>query len=736
MKRYIKLISVILISGLGILVYSNTFHCAFHFDDIGCVVDNFAIRNVQNLQDIWRFYPCRFITFLSIAINYHFGQLDVFGYHVLNLAVHLISALLVWWLILLTLSTPMMTGETLEKSKGKKKSPPKSNQTLPIITPSPQDGIVAHKELIALFVALIFVSHPVQTEAVTYIWQRAASMAAMFYLASFCFYIKSRLMHLNNKQSVLDKSYYILSVVSAVLAIFTKEISITLPLMLLLYEFTFFNIKKNFNWKRLAPFFLSLVIIPVTIFLTESNRVQDIKNVAGGSAGISSIHYFWTQMRVMLTYIRLIFLPVNLNLDYDYPVFKSFFEIPVLFGFLFLTSILYLAIRLFSKYRLISFSIFWYFLSILPESSFLPLQDIVFEHRLYLPLVGYSLFLVSAMYYILGKRTIIGMLIVLTLIITFNSVLTFQRNKVWKDEFTLWSDAVVKSPHKARPLNNLGLFYAVQGKFDQAMLDFNRAIKVDPSYAEAYINRGNIYSQQGNYAEALLDYNKAIELHSDFAQVYNNRSFIYGKEGFLNQGLADCHKAIELNFYYPEAYNNCGGIHDKQGDFTQAILDYTKAIELRPNYKEAYLNRGNDYNNQGDYIQAQADYNKAIELDSNNAEGYNSRGNFENKQGNFDQAIVDYSKAIELNLKYTGAYYNRGSVYGRMKNLNQAILDLTKAIELDPKYAEAYDNRAVSYFMLKEYDKAWADVHKSQKLGSSLNPRFIRALKEASGSEL
>ena len=159
------ILSAGLICGLGALVYSNSFICSFHFDDIPSILDNAAIRNIQHLQSIWNIWPCRFVTFLSLALNYHFYQTNVFGYHLYNLAIHLIASLLLWWLVRLTLSTPALKDEP----------------------------IASHTCLLSLFAGLIFVSHPIQTQAVTFIWQRAASMAALFYLASLCFYIKSRL---------------------------------------------------------------------------------------------------------------------------------------------------------------------------------------------------------------------------------------------------------------------------------------------------------------------------------------------------------------------------------------------------------------------------------------------------------------------------------------------------------------------------------------------------------------
>ena len=158
----------------------------------------------------------------------------------------------------------------------------------------------------------------------------------------------------------------------------------------------------------LIPFLLTLFIIPVTMLFTHNQSIDshEMHSAIEGSADISSMHYLLTQFRVMVTYIRLLFLPLNQNLDYDYPISKSLFELPALISFLFLITILFFAKRLFSKYRLVSFSIFWFFLTLLPESSLFPIKDVIFEHRLYLPLVGYSMFLVSGVYYLFRKESL------------------------------------------------------------------------------------------------------------------------------------------------------------------------------------------------------------------------------------------------------------------------------------------------------------------------------------------
>jgi protein O-mannosyl-transferase len=566
---YIKLFSIGLIFCLGIIVYSDALHCSFHLDDRMYVLNNSAIKNIHHLQNIWNIWPSRFITNFSLAFNYHFNGLNVSGYHLFNLGVHLLSAILVWWLTLLTFSTPAMKeafadGET---------------------------GNIAN--IVALFAGLVFVAHPIQTEAVTYIVQRAASMATLFYLASLCLYIKSRLSKDKGPSPDLARFYYFGSVITAVLAMFSKEMAITLPLMILLYEYSFLKTKEGLNWKYLLPFLFILFIIPLTTIYTDPAAL----NLLRGDPGISSMHYLLTQFRVMVTYIRLVFLPLNQNLDYDYPVFKSVFDAPVLVSLIFLITVLFCAKRLFSKYKLVSFAIYWFFLTLLPESSFFPIRDVIYEHRLYLPLVGFSIFLVSSAYYLIGKHNITYMALILIAMIVFYSVLTYQRNKVWRDDLTLWDDTVGKSPHKARPYLNRGMNYYEQGEYTKAMTDFNKAIENNPKDANAYYDRGLIYDYQGKFIKALSDYNKSIELEPyDNPTVYENRSVLYINLGTYTKSIFDLNKAIELQPNNAGLYIKRAYIYYKQDEFTQALSDLNKAIEIDPDGKDAYTSRFEIYN--------------------------------------------------------------------------------------------------------------------------------------------
>lgn len=547
---------------LGALVYSNSFFCSFHFDDDAYIVNCFAIRNIHNFINIWNICPCRFITFLSLALNYHFDRLHVLGYHVFNLSIHIATALLVWWLCLLTFATPILKKEKISQ----------------------------HRQIISLLTALVFVSHPVQIEAVTYIWQRAASMAAFFYLASLCLYIKSRL--LEYEKNKFDEIFYWLSLLTAALAMFTKENTITLPFMIFLYEWTFLKTSKQIDWLHLYPYWMALFIIPQTMVMTKTTRVGEIQSIVGGVGGISPLDYLCTQCRVMITYIRLCVLPVHLNLDYDYPVYRSFFEIPVIASLAGLGAIGFFAKKLFAKYKVLSFAISFFFLTLLPESSILPQTDVIFEHRLYLPLVGYCLFLVCGIFYLIDRQRSFGSLKVtigiLSLLMVVNSVLTYERNEIWKNELTLWTDTVQKSPRKARPYINRGWAYFNAGQWPQAMQDFNHAIAISPQLIYPYDDKGLIYAKQGKLDEAIAQYNQSIQVNPYFVKVYYHRGLAFLAQKNTSNALLDFNKAIELDPEDVDVYIDRSKLFLNQGDKARAKLDRSKAFEIDPGSSVAF----------------------------------------------------------------------------------------------------------------------------------------------------
>ena len=255
----------------------------------------------------------------------------------------------------------------------------------------------------------------------------------------------------------------------------------------------------------------------------------------------------------------------------------------------------------------------------------------------------------------------------------------------------------------------IAVAYAVRDNYNPAIEDFNKAIELNPNYAEAYSNRGLVYAKKGDYDRAIEDLNKAIELDPNYAEAYNNRGIAFEGEGDYDRAIANYTKAIQLNPDYAVAYNNRGIAYDRKGEHDLAIEDYSEAIKLKPNYANAYNNRGNAYRNKCNYDSAINDLNMAIQLNSKFTEAYNNRGIAYDKKDEYDLAIEDYNEAIKLNPALALVFNNRGNTYYKKGCFTQAIKDLTKATKLDPNYAEAYFNRGNIYLGKGEVNQSIED---------------------------
>ena len=606
--RHVPLTFLIL-ALLGFILYSNTFRASFHFDDWTAVAENPAIRDPSNLRAIWDAFNTRVVAGLSFALNYALGGLNVFGYHLFNITCHILSSFFVYVLVVLTFQTPAMKGDPLQK----------------------------HSLPIACFASLLFLVHPIQTQAVNYIWQRVTSLAAFFYLVSVVLYVKAKL--------ASRVYFYLASLLAAFLGMFTKEIAFTIPFTIALYEFSFFgpqSLKKRSL--LLLPFFLTLVMIPIT--LTRSSQVtlklmRSPSLTAPSAEGrtfpevfsnmtkwypskvLSRKNYLLTELNVLRTYLRLLFLPFHQNVDYHYPISSSFTE-PKTFGsFLLLLTIFLSAVKLFERHRLIAFSIFWFFLTLTLE-SLVVLPDVLFEHRLYLPMVGFSIFLPASLF--LSVKDPKKFIAVSAALVLAFSIATYRRNRIWKDEMTLWQDVVKKSPKKGRPYNNLGWAYGKKGDYDKEIEYCTKAIQLNPKLAEAYNNVGFAYGEKGDYDKQIEYCQKAIDLDPVYFSAYNNLGVAYGKKGSYDKALECSQKALQLNPAYAQAYNNLGIVYGKRGEVDQEIKYYEKAIQSDPGYAKARYNLGSVYLEQGDYDKAIEQLQKAIELDSEYTKAHSNLG--------------------------------------------------------------------------------------------------------------
>ncbi|MGD0281832.1 MAG: tetratricopeptide repeat protein [Dissulfurispiraceae bacterium] len=687
---------VLLIAAVALIAYSNTFHVPFHFDDMVNIKDNSVIKNLGNFissQKGYDYNPRRVIGYLSFALNYHFGGLDVTGYHIVNLAIHILSSILVYFLVTLTFRTPFFTGKKNEDEKMRGCEGEQKLTTSQLLNFSTS----GNPAWIALFSSLLFAVHPLQTQAVTYIVQRFASLAAMFYLLSVVMYIKGRIGESENRR-IGKKSRFIffaISFLSAVLAMKTKETAFTLPIIIILYEFCFFSatsprvpdspIRRVLLSPRLLyllPILLTMLIIPAAILGTDrplSEIISDLSERLRAQTHLPRWDYLMTQMRVITTYIRLIFLPVNQNLDYDYPVYHSLFELPVFLSFVFLSLLFGLGVYLIIKqvkvkteesllavpqpqpqpaFRLIGFGILWFFITLSVESSFIPIADVIFEHRLYLPLAGALIAVTTSAFVVAdklavrfrtsrndgvpgksqtfgggndgvpGKSQTFGgdndgipakaVTIAFALITIAFSFAAYARNMVRQDGVSLWQDVVSKSPGNARAYNNLGFEYMNKKQFDNAISEIQTAIRLKPEYEDAYFNLGVTYKSLMMLDRAKEEFLIALKLAPNDPDAHYNLGLVYQNENMPDKALEQYNIAIKLKPDYADAYSDLARLYRMQGMFADALRNLQIDVQLRPDNAAAHFNLGLVYYDMGQMENARQELTAGLRIKPDN----------------------------------------------------------------------------------------------------------------------
>lgn len=618
-KSVIHLLVIIIFTTLS---YCNTFDVPFLFDDTDNIVNNPAIKSFEYFKDVSRLdhpgnmdvidkplFKTRFIGFLTFAVNYAVHGLDVRGYHMVNLLIHICSALLLYYLIILTFRTPFFA---------------LAGEDQPYSTDS--------RNFIALFTALIFAVHPIQTQAVTYIVQRFASLATMLWLLSLVSYVLSRTSSTSSTNRLKCLFCFIVSLISAVLAMKTKEFALLLPLVIALYEYLFLkgSIKQRILY--LTPLFLTVIVVPLSLISKADSGIGvSAAKISGAYGGITRMDYLITQVRVIVTYIRLLLFPANLRFDYDYPIFKSFFIPEIIISLLFLFSIFLISIYLYKLsrtpgrtdgplYRLASFGFFWFFITLSAESSVFPIADLIFEHRLYLPSIGFFIALVSIIELLRQKWQLryslvqrLSLYSILLLVVGL-SVATYSRNSLWRDKIGLMEDEVRKSPSKARPHSILGSAYAERNQMDKAIDQFNAAIACDPSFENGHYSLGVAYLGLGRLEEAAFAFKQTIALRFDHADAHSNLGYIFAKQERLDEAVREYNTAIIIFPQSEKSHNNLGNIYNKQGNSSYAINEYLTALRIKPDFAEAHYNLGNTYADLGRIEEAKSEYRTVLAL--------------------------------------------------------------------------------------------------------------------------
>ncbi len=572
---YGHLAAFIVLGAAVFVVYSNTYNSPFLFDDMSHILKNYRI---DDLSQFWPPSGMRYLGRLSFALTYRFSGTEVFGYHVVNNSIHFAGSFLVYLLAYLTFKTPLVRSAA---------------------------GVGDYAPFCAsVAAALIFAVHPIQTSAVTYIVQRLASMAALFYLLSLVLFVSWRLGRLGSPARAI---LLVLSLVTALMAQMTKENAITLPVVIVLYDLVFFNDVKG-AVKRLiylSPYIAVFAIVPLTIIAIKSKfglegLLESARTVSDLVAAVMTPYeYLINQFSVMATYIRLIFLPIGQNLDYDYPLSPTIFNARIILSLLFLILVLGASLYVFVRSRragkglpaLAVCGVFWFFITLSVESSIIPINDVIYEHRLYLPLAGVSIGFSSAallLYSFLKERFGISIPLyaaaaVFILITALPlGVAAYARNGVWRDSISLWSDVVSKTPNKSRVHNNLANAYREFDRVPEAIEEYKAAIRLAPENPEAHSNLGDAYLASSRIDEAIEEFKLAVKYLPEYSGAHNNLGNAYHVKGMPEEAVKALTEALRHNPRNVIAYYNLGIVYEDTGRYSLAVENYRKFVEYAP----------------------------------------------------------------------------------------------------------------------------------------------------------
>jgi tetratricopeptide (TPR) repeat protein len=663
-KRY----AVILIALVGLLAYANSFENAFQFDDGYHIVEGKKIKNIDNVltERHWKQINNRPFSFFTLAVNYKIHQLDVTGYHVTNLLFHVLAGYFLFLLALEILSLNIF----------------RNNKTLE-----------NYRVLIALFAAFIFVAHPIQTQAVTYIIQRMSVLAGLFYILSVFLYVKGRKAHLHEGPTPVWAPYafYAGAIIAGIFGFLSKQNAATFPLAFILVEALFI---RNAQDKVDRKFFIVLVLLvagAVTYgFMQRGLPVEYDK--------ISRSNYFFTQLRVMVKYWQLLLLPVNQHLDYYWRVSSTLWGYRELLSLGFhLAALAGAVILVWKKWTIPAFMIFWFYLTLSVESSFIPIRDVIFEHRLYLATAGFGLGVSYLVFYFLGLKKATYPIAALSLLTLVYAGASLNRNNMWKTSYSIWNDSVKKSPKRERAWYWLGTHYTEARDPQNAMKCFSTSIECNPLFPLAYNGRGNLRKETGDLEGALKDYDRAIELDPKYMTAYYNRGIAKAAKNQYTAAIVDYDRSIRLGNRSAAVYYNRGNAKRIKGLHKEAIQDYTQAIRIDRKYPLAYYNRGLTKAAMGDHSSAITDIDAAINIDPRNHLFYNGKGVSLLQMEKYTEAVQNFDQSLKLNPGFGQAYYNRG--YTKFNGLN----DLTGACEDWKKAAENGYGSAKKY--LEEFCK-------------------------------
>ncbi len=529
---------------LAVVLYSNSLGGEFVYDDEYFIVKNIHIRNLENIpsffvnpqavafaelaQDVYR--P---LTTISYAFDYRLWHLDTFGYHLENVLLHGLNGILLFILL----------------------------------------HLIFGDILIAFLASLLFVCHPVQTEVVAWISGRSSALFLFFYLASFIFYA----LYARRRNAI----FFAISLALGLTALFSKEMAISLPLLLVAYDIHF-TPKEKLSKKvvRWAPYFL-LTAFFVAIRFLVMNKVGQC-----GWWGGNPYYTFLSMMAMLGEYARLLVWPVNLCAFYVSPVHTSFSTINVILPALGLTVLIAAMPYIFKRSRGISFAICLFFITLLPVSNIVPLKALIAERFLYLPSIGFCIVIAilldkltrirSQLPKLNYKKLAIGIAIILVI---FYSARTMMRNEDWRSPIAITNSILKLDPLNPWALTALGVAYSDQARYKTAIFPLAKAIALAPEYFAPKNVLGFCYTELGRYDDAVNILNDALKIKPYNLEALSSMGVAMAQLKRYQEAIGYFEKAIKTDPSFIDGYINLATTYDQMAQSEKAIRIYSDAAD-------------------------------------------------------------------------------------------------------------------------------------------------------------
>ena len=674
---------IFVLSLVIIIAYFNSLKNSFQFDDVNfrqriwvSNIDEFNKRvkifsfksdpnqdqsfspYAQNLYKIfYKNISTRPIVLFSYALNNTLNKNSTFGFHLANMIFHILNTILVFFIIKLAFQ---MSGESRR-----------------------------NKTSFAFISSFIFAIHPVFTEAVTYLSARSSELFTFFYLLGVWYFLL--LFQAKNRGKIYSSIRIILIILCFYLSLNSKIAAATLPVILILL-FIFLICPRKYP--KIYQKLTSLPFLAIYFFLLISILffVTIIPQLDGGKDTYGYFGYFFIQVKVItFYYLKVLLWPINLNLDITYP-FTTIQEDPKIAIAAFIELIIFISISL-KGGKWAKVCLGWFIFTLAPTSSILPVNDLAVEHRLYLPAtIGICPFFALTFQKAPKK---IRYVYIIFLLVSFTA-LTAQRNKIWLNEFSLWKDAVKKSPYSSRPYANLGKAYYDKGEIDLALKYFKKSNELSDLNVTTHYNLGNVYMDKGQLDLSEEEYNLAIIINPDYYAAYFGLGSIQSQTGRLDEAEKNYLTAINIRStriaqgeQYPIARINLGEVYGKMGRFKEAIKQSKIALKSIPNSFKAYYNIGTANMKLGNLEKAKKAFLACLKIQPKFKNALFNLAFVYQKLDQFDKSNQYFSKFLEIQKSLPKAYALMGINYAKLNKLDHAIESFKKALELNPNIINA-----------------------------------------------